>query len=152
MQSEASIRRVASELDDALEAGDLGRVTACFATDCEVELLGVRLVGHDGVRRWLDWVFAHVDRIEFDPRVILVNGATLVEEFGVRATLADGRQLQGQWAEVLTYRDDLVTSLRLYFNPVDFAPALGAPGRLAGPALTRLVRRGLAPFETIADE
>ena len=54
MQSESSIRAAASELDEALEAGDIDRIVACFAVDCTVELLGVRLHGHDGVRRWLD--------------------------------------------------------------------------------------------------
>lgn len=55
MQSESSIREAASELDEALEAGDLDRVVTCFAENCTVELLGVRLYGHKGVRRWLDW-------------------------------------------------------------------------------------------------
>ena len=62
----------------------------------------------------------------------------------------DGRRLEGQWAEVLTYRDDLVTSLRLYFNPIDFAPGLGIVGRVAGPAAMRLARRGLEPYERIS--
>lgn len=56
MQSEDSIRRAASELDDALVAGDRDRVVACFSQDCTVELLGVRVRGRDGVRRW------HADR------------------------------------------------------------------------------------------
>ncbi len=149
MQSESSIRAAASELDHALEAGDLDRVVACFAKDCRVELLGVRLHGHDGVRRWLDWVFAHVERIEFRPRVISVDGDVFIEEFGVSGILTDGRRLESQWAEILTYRDDLVTTLRLYFNPLDFAPALGIVGRAGGPAGVRLARRGLEPFEPI---
>ena len=149
MQSETSIRQAASELDEALEAGDFDRVVACFSEDCTVELLGVRLDGQDGVRRWLDWVFAHVERIEFTPRVISVDGDTFIEEFGVTGTLAGGRVLQSQWAEILTYRDDLVTSLRLYFNPIDFAPALGLTGRAIGPTAAKFVRRGLEPFEPI---
>jgi hypothetical protein len=44
---------------------------------------------------------------------------------------------------MLTYRDDLVTSLRPYFNPIDFVPALGVVGRAVGPAAMRLARRGL---------
>ena len=36
-----------------------------------------------------------------------------------------------------------MTSLRLYFNPIDFAPALGVVGRAVGPAALRLARRGL---------
>ena len=143
MQTETSIRRAAAELDDALEAGDRDRVVACFATDCTIELLGVRLEGHEGVGRWLDWVFRHVDRLDFTPRVITVDGEVFVEEFGVTGTLSDGRRVESQWAEVLTYRDDLVTSLRLYFNAIDFAPASGIVGRALGPAAMRLARRGL---------
>ncbi len=151
MQSETSIRRAASELDEALEAADVDRVVACFSQDCTVELLGVRLSGHDGVRRWLAWVFDHVERIELVPRVISVDGDVFIEEFGVVGVMGDGRRLQSQWAEVLIYRAGLVTSLRLYFNPIDFAPALGAVGRLVAPAAVGLARRGLEPFEPIAD-
>lgn len=149
MQSDASIRRAGSILDEALEAADLDRVVACFSDDCTVELLGVRLHGHEGVRRWLDWVFAHVERIEFTPRVISVDGDTFIEEFGVTGTMANGRRLESEWAEILTYQDDLVTSLRLYFNPIDFAPALGLPGRAFGPTVMKLARRGLEPFEPL---
>jgi ketosteroid isomerase-like protein len=64
-----------------------------------------------------------------------VDGDTFIEEFGVTGDMPDGRQLESHWAEILTYSDDLVTSLRLYFNPLDFAPALasviaGAPSEL----------------------
>jgi ketosteroid isomerase-like protein len=151
VSSEASIRHAASELDEALEAADVDRVVACFSEDCTLELLGVRLSGHDGVRRWLAWVFDHVERIEFTPRVISVDGDTFIEEFGVIGVMADGRRLESQWAEILTYRDDLVTSLRLYFNPIDFAPAIGLVGRLVAPTAARLARRGLQPFEPISD-
>jgi ketosteroid isomerase-like protein len=149
MQSETSIRQAASELDEALEAGDIDRVVACFSEDCTVELLGVRLDGRDGVRRWLDWVFAHVERIEFTPRVISVDGDTFIEEFGVSGVLAGGRRLNSRWAEILTYRDDLVTSLRLYFNPIDFAPAIGMAGQAIGPAAAWFARRGLEPYELL---
>lgn len=142
MPSEGSIRAAAAELDEALEAGDVERIIACFAPDCVIELLGVRLEGHAGVRRWLAWVFGHVKRIEFRPRVIAVDGDTFIEEFGVTGILTDGRRLESNWAEILTYSDDLVTSLRLYFNPLDFAPALPL-GRMIGPAAGRLARRGL---------
>ena len=86
MQSEASIRAAAAELDEALEAADVDRVVACFAPDCAIELLGVRLEGHDGVRRWLAWVFGHVDGIGFTPRVVTVDGDTFIEEFGPART------------------------------------------------------------------
>jgi ketosteroid isomerase-like protein len=149
VQSEASIRRAAAELDEALEAGDVERVVACFDAGCRIELLGVQLEGRDGVRRWLEWISSHVDAVSFTPRVVGVDGDTFFEEFEVRGTLPGGRVVHSRWAEVLTYRDDLVTSLRLYFDPIDFAPALGVPGRLLGPVAVRLARKGLEPYTVI---
>jgi ketosteroid isomerase-like protein len=143
----ASIREAARVLDERLEAGDTDGVVACFASDCAVELLGVRLSGHDGVRRWLAWIRRHVTSIRFEPVVIGVEGTALFEEFVVHARLRDGSPVTSRWAEVLDYRDGLVTGLRLYFDPLDFAAALGRAGRWARPIVTRLARRGLAPFE-----
>jgi ketosteroid isomerase-like protein len=146
VQSEVSIREAAAELDEALEARDVERVVACFDPDCEIELLGVRLEGRDGVRRWLDWVFRHVDAVSFIPRIISVDGDTLIEEFEVRGSLRNGREVRSRWAELLTFRADLVTSLRLYFDPADFAPSLGAVGRVFGPVARKLARGGLEPY------
>jgi ketosteroid isomerase-like protein len=131
--------------------GDVERVVACFAPECAIELLGVRIEGHAGVRRWLGWVFRHVESIAFTPRYVGVDGDTFVEEFEVLGTLRSGRSIRSRWAEVLTYRDDLVTSLRLYFDPIDFVPALGPLGRWFGPVAGRLARRGLAPYARLDD-
>jgi ketosteroid isomerase-like protein len=149
MQSEATIRKAAGKLDAALAAGDIERVVTCFDPECEVELLGVRLDGHDGVRRWLDWIFSHVDSIDFTPRILSVDGDTFIEEFEVRGSLPGGQVVNSRWAEILTYRSNLVTSLRLYFDPIDFAPTLGLLGRALGPVATRMARRGLEPYVTI---
>ena len=144
--TEETIRAAARRLDDALETRDVETVVACFDEGCEIELLGVRLQGRDGVRRWLDWVLGQVESLRFEPRLITVAGTTLVEEFVVEAMLPGGRRIRSRWAEVLDYRADLVTSLRLYFDPLDFLEAKGAPGRLAAPVARRFARRGLEPF------
>ena len=149
MESPETIKEHARRLDAALEAKDIPGVVRCFAEDCEIELLGVKLKGHDGIRRWLAWLFQHASSVAFEPRVIMVEGQELFEEFTVNATLHSGRELRSHQAEVLTYRDGLVTSLRLYLNPLDFARAAGVMGRLAAPLLTRLARKGLPPFEEL---
>lgn len=43
------IRKVAVELDNAIERRDTEAISACFANDCEIELLGIRLTGKQGV-------------------------------------------------------------------------------------------------------
>jgi hypothetical protein len=141
------IREAAAQLDDRLEAGDREGVIACFEADCEIELLGVLLRGHEGVRRWLEWMFGRVESLRFHPRAIAVDGAEFFEEFTVEASLRGGGSVRSLQSEVLTYRDGLVRSLRLYFDPADFAPALGPVGRFGGPALQRWARRGLEPYE-----
>ncbi len=148
-QTEETIREAARRLDDALEARDFEAVVGCFAEECEIELLGIRMRGRDGVRRWLDWVFGQVESLRFEPRVITVDGATLVEEFIVEATVARGRLVRSHWAELLDYEQNLVRSLRLYFSPLDFLEAKGAPGRLVAPAVRGFARRGLAPFSSL---
>ncbi len=143
MQTEGSILEAARRLDEALEAGDKDEVVGFFAEDCELELLGIRLSGHAGVRRWLDWVFSHAASLRFDPRLITVQGACFVEEFDVEVTLRDGRRLVSRWAEVLEFRENLVTSLRLYFNPLDLLEAEGRIASALAPAIRRFARRGL---------
>jgi len=125
-QTEASIREAARRLDTALEAGDLAGVVACFDEQCEIEILGARLRGRDGVRRWLDWVFGQVESLRFESRLITVDGATLVEEFVVEATLPGRRH-----------------RLRFYFDPLDFLEAKGIVGRLVAPVARKLERHGL---------
>lgn len=148
-QTDETIREAARRLDHALEARNLEAVAACFDEACEIELLGVRLRGSAGVRRWLDWVFGQVESLRFEPRLIALDGATLVEEFVVEATLPGGRRIRSRWAEVLDYRSNLVCSLRLYFDPLDFLEAKGVAGRLAAPVARRLARRGLEPFDPL---
>ncbi len=144
-QTEASIREAARRLDTALEAGDLAGVVACFDEQCEIEILGARLRGRDGVRRWLDWVFGQVESLRFESRLITVDGATLVEEFVVEATLPGRRhrRVHSCWAEVLDYDANLVCSLRFYFDPLDFLEAKGIVGRLVAPVARKLERHGL---------
>jgi len=121
-QTAETIRAAATRLDDALERGDTEEVVACFAEDCEVELLGVRLCGRDGVRRWLRWMKARgIQSLWFTPRSIVVEGDVFVEEFLVSLRMVDGRTVESRQSEVLVYENNLVKSLRLYFDPMDFA-------------------------------
>ncbi|UCE26371.1 MAG: nuclear transport factor 2 family protein [Candidatus Coatesbacteria bacterium] len=131
VEREEEIRRLARELDEALERGDIEKVVSYFAADCEIEALGVKLNGHGGVRRWLDWLFRYVDEVRFEPVVIMVDGDVFFEEFVVRAKLRGGgeavserAEAASKQAEVLVYEDNKVKSLRVYFDRLDFADAV----------------------------
>lgn len=119
------IREVAKKLDDALERRDIEFVVACFSEDCEIELLGVRLRGRGGVRKWLTWMYQDVPAIEFEPVTIMVDNNVFFEEFIVHSTLQHGKTVQSKQAEVLLYDSNYkVKNLRLYFDRLDFADAV----------------------------
>jgi ketosteroid isomerase-like protein len=138
-QTRTQILEVAKAFDDAIETRDIDRILPFFAEDCVIELLEVTLAGWEGARRWLAWMFSHLDAIHFEPVVIMVEGDTFFEEFIVMGTLKDGRQVTSKQAEVLIYEDLKVKHLRIYFDRLDFADAV-ASGWLNRSVIRRLKR------------
>jgi ketosteroid isomerase-like protein len=124
VQSPDEIRKVAMALDRALENKNLDLVTSKFADDCSVELLNVKLVGKEGVKKWFNWLFKHVAEIRFTPVTIMVEGDTFFEEYIVNARLYDGEQTTSKQAEVLVFENYQVKTLRIYFDRLDFASSV----------------------------
>ncbi len=123
-QDSDKIKKIAMELDTALEKMNIEKIVTYFAEDCEIELLNVKLHGKDGARKWLQWFFSHISEIQFKPVIILVDGDVFFEEFIVKAKLLDGTFVESKQAEVLIYKNYLIQSLRLYFDRLDFANAV----------------------------
>jgi len=125
-QTKEQILQVARDLDDVIETRNIERILPFFAQDCSIELLGLTLRGHEGAKKWLEWMFQHLTEISFEPIVIMVNDDVFFEEFIVQGKLQDGRTVQSKQAEVLVYENLLVKSLRLYFDRLDFAKAVSS--------------------------
>ena len=119
--SSEEIRRVALALDDALESRNLQAVTDKFANDCEIELLGVKLFGKEGVRKWVNWMYEHVVELKFLPVTIMVEGNKFLEEFVVEAKFHDGEEAHSNQAVVLEFETLKIKSLRIYFDRLDFS-------------------------------
>jgi ketosteroid isomerase-like protein len=122
-QSEKEIRRYARALDDAIEKGNIDEVMPYFCDDCEVELLGVKLTGKEGLRKAFDWIYKYLKELVLVPVTIMVDGNTFFEEFIVKAKVKGGKELQVKQAEVLVYDNYKVKSLRLYFDRLELADA-----------------------------
>lgn len=122
MEQEAErIREVAMDLDNAIEEGNIDEIVTFFAEDCEIELMGVKLVGKDGARRWLEWLFDTLVEVKFKPVIIMVDGDTFFEEFILVGTLPNGKVVESKQSEVLVYENYKIKSLRVYFDRLDFA-------------------------------
>ena len=120
-QNPDRIRQVAMEFDNAIEARDVERVVSAFAEDCQIELLGIKLKGREGARKWIEWLFSNIPDIRFEPVTIMVEGNVFFEEFIVTARHSDGPELKSKQAEVLVFEDYKLKSLRLYFDRLDFS-------------------------------
>lgn len=118
------IREIAQMFDDAIVEQDEGLILSSFSDDCEIELLNLTLYGKEGVKRWIDWFYRYVDEVEFVPVTIMVKGNTFFEEFIVSGRFENGKPFRSKQAEVLEFKDKKISSLRLYFDRLDFADAL----------------------------
>jgi ketosteroid isomerase-like protein len=120
-QSSGAILRTALNLDKAIENRNFESVLSKFSVDCEIELLGVKLTGRDGVKKWMEWQFQHIAKVEFIPVTKMVSGNTFFEEYITKAKLHDGKEIRSKQAVVLQFKDNTITNLRLYFDRLDFA-------------------------------
>ena len=141
-KSTDEIRRVAMALDHAIENKDPDAVIACFADDCEIELLRHSLVGKAGVKKWFGWLFKNIWQIKFQPVKIMAEGNTLFEEFIIRARLRSGSEVKSKQAEVLIFENDKIKSLRLYFDRLDFADTL-TKDPVSKAVLSRIIKKSL---------
>lgn len=129
-------------LDNAIENKDPDAVIACFADDCEIELLRHSLVGKAGVKKWFGWLFKNIRQIKFQPVKIMAEGNTLFEEFIIRARLHSGPEVKSKQAEILIFENDKIKSLRLYFDRLDFADTL-TKDPVSKAVLSRIIKKSL---------
>ena len=141
-QSSDKIRKIAMALDNAIESKDIEEILASFADDCEIELLRQRLIGKEGVKKWIDWMYKNVRQIKLQPIIIVVKGNTLFEEFIVRARLHSGIEIKSKQAEVLVCENYKIKSLRLYFDRLDFAESV-AKDPISKATVNRILKKSL---------
>lgn len=136
------IRSVAMALDEALESKDLQAVIEKFADDCEIELLSVKLLGKEGVRQWFNWIYTHVDEIEFLPVIIMIEGNIFFEEYVVKAKFHDGEEARSKQTVVLVFENLKIKSLRMYFDRLDFSSSV-AKDVISKTIVRELVKKSL---------
>ena len=115
------IRELAKALDDAIEIRKTEEITSYFSESCEIELLGIKLGGKEGLRKAINWIFRYLKEIKLVPITIMIQGDTFFEEFTVK-TSVKGEETQVKQAEILIYDEEYkVKSLRLYFDRLELA-------------------------------
>ena len=141
-QSPDKIRKIALALDNAIESKDIEGILSSFTEDCEIELLRQHLIGKEGVKKWIDWLYKHFKQVKFQPIIIMVKGNTLFEEFIVRARLYSGIEIKSKQSEVLVYENEKIKSLRLYFDRLDFAESV-AKDPISKATVNRILKKSL---------
>jgi ketosteroid isomerase-like protein len=140
--SSEEIRKVAMAFDKALESKDLQAIIETFADDCEIELLGVKLFGKVGAKKWFSWLYKHVAEIKLLPVTVMVEGDIFFEEYAVKAIFYDGKEASSNQAEVLVFEDLKIKSLRMYFDRLDFSSSV-AKDVISKTIVRQLVKKSL---------
>ena len=70
------IRQRAKALDDAIEKHNVEEIMSCFSEDCEIEMLGIKLKGKDGLRKAIDWMYRYLGKTILLPITIIIEGNT----------------------------------------------------------------------------
>jgi ketosteroid isomerase-like protein len=122
-QSSIKIRKVAKDLDNAVEKHDIEFVLSCFLDDCEVEFSGIVLKGKCHLKKALNWLYNIFGDIKFDPIVIMVDGNVFFEEFILKGC-KHGKEFEVKATVVLIYKDYKVKTLRLYFDRLQVAKVI----------------------------
>ena len=123
-QSSEAILKTALNLDKAIETRNIEAVLSKFSVDCEIEILGIKLSGRNGVKKWMKWQFKHIAKIEFIPITKMVSGNIFFEEYIAKVNLQNGEEILSNQAVVLEFKKKMIKSLRLYFDRLDFADAV----------------------------
>ena len=118
------IEEVAMEFDKTIEQKDKEKIPLFFTKDCEIELLGLKISGEDGIKRWITWLYKYISKIKLEPITIMVKDNIFFEEFVVNATLNNGVRVKSKQSEVLVYEDYKIKSLRLYFDRLQLSQSL----------------------------
>jgi ketosteroid isomerase-like protein len=90
------IKKIAMDFDRAIEKKDIDKIPFFFTKDCEIELLGLTLIGENGIKKWINWLYKYIDKIRFEPITIMVNGNIFFEEFVLNATLKNGARIKSK--------------------------------------------------------
>ena len=141
-QDKDKILKIAADLDRDLELQDVDKLIPYFSEDYEIEMFGLRFTGKKNLKKWLSWFFKLFESIKFEPLVIMVENNFFFEEFIIRATFVQGKQLSIKIAEVLEYENYKIKSLRLYLDRLEFADIL-TTGFLSKKLLKLIKKRSL---------
>ena len=119
-----SILKYAKALDDAIEKRDMEEIVSYFSDNCEIQLLGIKLTGKEGLRKAIHWMFSYLKEITLIPITIMVERNTFFEEFSLKTKVRGGKEIEINQSEVLVYDNEYkVMSLRLYFDRLQLASA-----------------------------
>ncbi|MFX1520917.1 MAG: hypothetical protein ACFFCD_13450 [Promethearchaeota archaeon] len=104
-QSPEKIRKLAMDFDNAVERKNIGFVLSCFSDCCKIELLGITLIGKEGARKWINWLYEHLTEVKFIPVTIMVDRNVFFEEFIVNAKFRNDIEIESKQAEILVYEN-----------------------------------------------
>jgi len=119
--SPEKIQDAVIQFTDAMIKKNNEALVACFADDCEIEFLHVKLKGKKGAREWREWLYGHMSELQFDRITNVVNEKTIMEEYILSGRLHNGSRIKSRQTEVIVFDDNYkIKRFSFYFDRLDF--------------------------------
>jgi len=115
------IRKAVDRFTEAMVGKDSGALTDCFADDCEIEFLHVKLKGKQGAKDWCKWLYGHLTELSFEPKISVINDNVIIEEYVLSGRLHNGSRIKSRQTEVIVFDEEYkIRNFRFYFDRLDF--------------------------------
>jgi ketosteroid isomerase-like protein len=117
---------------------DAEKMLPFFAEDATLIFPGVKLDGHEGVRRWVKWLDAQFQKVALRGVTLTIEGSRAVHEFVLEGTTPEGLTASFDSVAVYEFRDGKITQFRCYFDVLTIAKQI-AKGFLVKRAVKSLI-------------
>ncbi|MBS7643244.1 nuclear transport factor 2 family protein [Candidatus Bathyarchaeota archaeon] len=117
---------------------DVEKMLPFFAEDATLIFPGVKLDGHEGVRRWVKWLDAQFPKVAFRGVTLTIEGRRAVHEFVLDGTTPEGLTASFDCVAVYEFRNGKITQFRCYFDVLTIAKQI-AKGFFAKRAVKSMI-------------
>lgn len=120
-QTQADVRDTAEKFGGYVGAKNVEAVISCFAEDCEIEFLNVKLKGKHGAGEWIKWLYGHMSELRYEPVFTMSDGNVFFVEYVLVGKLHNGIDIKSRQAQIMIFDSEgRIKHFRYYFDRLDF--------------------------------
>jgi len=116
-EMKASIRSV----HENIMKNDVEKLLPLFAEDVTLISPGVTLKGHDGVRRWMKWLYFDFPKLTLKETSLIIEENKAAHEYVLEGTTPEGQTVSFDGVAIYEFKDGKILTCRIYYDVLTIA-------------------------------